>query len=150
MKVDLLMIACKAIRTGAQKNFLDEQSCVDYLRNARWGERVSCPNCGGLRIYHFSDGRTFKCGGCLKRFSVKVGTIFEASNLPLHKWFLAVDAIVRSSSEISSAQLAKTIDVTQKTAWFMLRRLRCAAMTKSFNAPIEMNTVNLQDKSNER
>src|SRR5580658_9654420 len=119
--------------------FPDEQSCVDHLRSIRWRDGEFCPHCGGTRIYHFSDRKTFKCGDpeCRQRFSIKVGTIFEDTKLPLRKWFAAIWMITNHPKGIASTQLAKDLKITQKSAWFMLHRLRHAAQTKSFNKPLE-------------
>jgi transposase-like protein len=117
--------------------FPDEQSCIDHLRSIRWHDGAFCPHCGSLKVYHFSDNRTHKCGDCRKRFSIKVGTIFEDSKIGLHKWFMAIWLITSHKKGIASTQLARDIAVTQKTAWFMTHRLRHAAETKSFNAPLK-------------
>lgn len=119
------------------KAFPDEQSAIDHLRSIRWRDGAFCPHCGSNRVYHFSDNRTHKCGDCRQRFSIKVGTIFEDSKIGLHKWFMAIYLITSHKKGIASAQLARDIAVTQKTAWFMLHRLRHAAETKSFNAPLK-------------
>ena len=107
--------------------FPDEQSAIDHLLAIRWADGAYCPHCGGTTVYHFSDDRTHKCGDCRKRFSIKVGTIFEDSKLPLRKWFMAIWLITSHKKGIASTQLAKDIGVTQKSAWFMLHRLRHAA-----------------------
>jgi transposase-like protein len=117
--------------------FPDEQSCIDHIRHFRWQDGEFCPHCGGGRIYHFSDRKTFKCGDCRERFSIKVGTIFEATKLPLRKWFMAIWMITNHPKGIASTTLAKDLKVTQKTAWFVLHRIRHAARTKSFNAPLK-------------
>jgi transposase-like protein len=117
--------------------FPDEQSCIDHLRSIRWRDGAFCPHCGSVKVYHFSDNRTHKCGDCRARFSIKVGTIFEDSKIGLHKWFMAIWLITSHKKGIASTQLARDIGVTQKTAWFMLHRLRHAAETKSFNAPLK-------------
>ncbi|SON56731.1 Transposase [Hartmannibacter diazotrophicus] len=117
--------------------FPDEQSCVDHLRSIRWRDGEFCPHCNGGRIYHFSDRKTFKCSDCRKRFSIKVGTIFEDTKLPLRKWFMAIWLITNHPKGIASTTLAKDLKVTQKTAWFVLHRLRHAARTQSFNAPLK-------------
>ena len=117
--------------------FPDEQSCIDHLRSIRWKDGAFCPHCGSVKIYHFSDKRTHKCGDCRARFSIKVGTIFEDTKIGLHKWFMAIYLITAHKKGIASTQLAKDIAVTQKTAWFMLHRLRHAAETKSFAAPLK-------------
>ncbi|WP_206453254.1 IS1595 family transposase [Aurantimonas marina] len=120
--------------------FPDEQSAIDHLRVMRWGakdENAHCPHCGGTRLYHFADRRNHKCGECRMRFSIKVGTIFEDSKISLRKWFMAVWLITSHKKGVASTTLARDIKVTQKTAWFMLHRLRVAARTKSFNAPLK-------------
>lgn len=116
--------------------FPTEQAAIDHFRSIRWGDGAFCPHCGSDKIYHFSDNRTHKCGDCRKRFSIKVGTIFEDSKIPLVKWFMAIWMLTSHRKGIASTQLARDISVTQKTAWFMLHRLRCAAQTKSFNKPL--------------
>ncbi len=117
--------------------FPDEQSCVDHLRSIRWKDGEFCPHCGGFRVYTFSDRKTFKCGDCRARFSIKVGTIFEDTKLPLRKWFMAIWLITNHPKGIASTTLAKDLKITQKSAWFVLHRLRHAARTTSFNAPLE-------------
>jgi transposase-like protein len=117
--------------------FPDEQTCIDHLRAVRWRDGESCPYCGSARIYHFTDRKTFKCGDCRTRFSIKAGTIFADTKLPLRKWFMAIWLITNHPKGIASTTLAKDLKVTQKTAWFVLHRLRHAARTKSFNLPLE-------------
>lgn len=124
--------------------FPDEQSCIDHLREIRWRDGEFCPHCGGTRIYHFSDRKTFKCGDCRQRFSIKVGTIFEDTKLPLRKWFMAIWLMTNHPKGIASTTLAKDLKVTQKTAWFVMHRLRYAAQTRSFNAPLK-GTVEADD-----
>jgi transposase-like protein len=117
--------------------FPDEQTCLDHFRSFRWRDGEFCPYCARNRIYHFSDRRTFKCGDCRQRFSIKVGTIFEDTKLPLRKWFMAIWLICNHPKGIASTTLAKDLKITQKTAWFVLHRLRHAARTNSFNAPLK-------------
>lgn len=119
------------------EQFPDEQSVIDHFRAIRWKNGEFCPLCGHDKIYHFSDNRTHKCGSCRKRFSIKVGTIFEDTKLPLRKWFAAIWLITSHKKGIASTQLAKNLKITQKTAWFVLHRLRHASKTKSFNKPLE-------------
>lgn len=117
--------------------FPDEQTCLDHLRAIRWRDGEFCPYCGGQRIYHFSDRKSFKCGDCRSRFSIKVGTIFGDTKLPLRKWFMAIWLITNHPKGIASTTLAKDLKITQKSAWFVLHRLRHAARTKSFNMPLD-------------
>ncbi len=119
------------------KAFPDELSAIKHFEALRWKRGAYCPHCGSTKAYHFADQKTHKCGDCRKRFSIKVGTIFEDSKIGLQKWFMAIWLITSHKKGIASTQLAKDISVTQKTAWFMLHRLRCTAQTKSFNRPLD-------------
>jgi len=115
----------------------DEQAAIDHFTAIRWKDGAFCPHCGSTKVYHFSDRRTHKCGDCRKRFSIKVGTIFEDSKIEMRSWMMAIWLITSHKKGIASTALAKDIGVTQKTAWFMLHRLRFAARTQSFNRPLE-------------
>ena len=115
----------------------DEQSAIDHFTAIRWSNGSYCSLCGSTKVYHFSDKRTHKCGDCRKRFSIKVGTIFEDSKIELRKWLMAIWLITSHKKGVASTTLAKDIGVTQKTAWFMLHRLRHAARTQSFNRPLD-------------
>jgi transposase-like protein len=129
----------------------EEQAAIDRFTAARWKNGAFCPSCGSKRIYHFSDRRTHKCGDCRKRFSIKVGTIFEDSKVELRSWLMAIWLLTSRSRAIASAALAREIGVSQKTAWFMLQRLRCAAQCRSFNRPLqgqlELPQVNTDEDS---
>lgn len=116
--------------------FPDEEACLDHLKGILWKNNEYCPYCGHDTIYHFRDKKVHKCAQCRQRFSIKVGTIFEDTKLPLRKWFMAIWMITSHKKGIASTTLAKDLKVTQKTAWFMLHRLRHAARTRSFNRPL--------------
>ena len=112
--------------------FPDEQSCVKHLEALRWPYGIICQHCGSSEKIHIYKSRMiYKCGECGKQFSVRKGTIFEESRLPLRKWFAAAWLLTESRKGISSCQLAREIGVTQKTAWFMLGRLREVAISMS-------------------
>jgi transposase-like protein len=110
------------------KRFPDEKSCREYLKNERFPDgKMACPKCGSTdKIYPMADGKRYKCGnkGCFHIFTITVGTIFEASHIPLQKWFLAMYIVSAHKKGISSLQLHRDLGVTQKTAWFMLHRIR--------------------------
>ena len=109
------------------KLFPDESHCRKYLEQRRWGNTPICPHCGNTqKIYRYKNGKTFKCARCKKQFSVKTGTMYEHSNIPLQKWFLASYLIALSKKDISSIELSKTIEVTQKSAWYLLHKIRYA------------------------
>jgi len=117
--------------------FPNEEACIDYLIEQRWNNKPVCPHCGSDRkIYKIRKGRILTCADCRKQFTVKVGTIFEDSALSLQKWFMAVYILTAHKTGISSIQLSKDINVTQKTAWFMLHRIRHVVKTKSFDKPL--------------
>lgn len=119
------------------KRFPDEKSCREFLEKRRWNGQIACVKCGSTRkIYHINDGALYKCADCRKQFSVRVGTIFEDSALPLQKWFMAIYIFMAHKKGISSIQLGKDIGVTQKTAWFMLHRIRYAVRTRSLDRPL--------------
>lgn len=110
--------------------FPNEESCVRHLEKLRWPKGIVCPCCGSTRkVYHLGRGHTYKCADCENQFSVRKGTIFEESRLPLRKWFAASWLVTSNRKGIPSTQLAREIGVTQKTAWFMLGRLREVAGT---------------------
>jgi transposase-like protein len=116
--------------------FRDEDICRKYLANLRWNENPICPHCGYDKAYEYQNGKLYKCAKCRQQFTVKVGTIFEDSKIPLKKWFTTVYLLTSHKKGISSLQLSRDIGVTQKTAWFMLHRIRYAIRTKSFNKPL--------------
>lgn len=114
------------------KTFPDEESCVKHLEMLRWPKGIVCPICGSTRkIYHVKRKFVYKCADCNNQFSVRKGTIFEESRLPLQKWFAAAFLITSNRKGIASTQLAREIGVSQKTAWFMLGRLREVANSMS-------------------
>lgn len=106
--------------------FNNEDACREFLIQQRWGGKPQCPYCGSGSYYTIEGGKRFKCANneCYKKYSVTVGSIFHASNIPLTTWFPAMYIILSHKKGISSIQLAKDLGVTQKTAWFMLHRIR--------------------------
>ena len=117
--------------------FSDEITCFKHLGSLRWQNgKPNCPYCGCETSYKFSDEKTYKCKDCKKKYNAKIGTIFEDTKIPLKKWFVAIWLITSHKKGISSLQLSKDIGVTQKTAWFMLHRLREASETEEFKQPI--------------
>lgn len=113
----------------------DETACRKYLADQRWPDgKVKCPHCSQEdRVYVIDDGKKYKCASplCYKKFSVTVGTVFHASNIPLTKWFTAVYLVSNHKKGISSHQLARDLGVSQKTSWFMIHRIR-EALKSSF------------------
>lgn len=104
--------------------FPDQETARVYLEGRLWPNGVRCPACGlGGRITT-RKGDFYRCNQCKEDFTVRTGTIFERSHVPLHKWIYAMNLVVTARKGVSSMQLAKEIGVTQKTAWFILGRLR--------------------------
>ena len=116
----------------AIRHFADPVTCHDYMVGKRWPGGVACPYCGNKSLGFAPSAQLWRCAPCRKRFSVKVGTIFEDSPLPLSKWLPCVWLIVNAKNGVSSCEIARALDVTQKTAWFMLHRIREALKTGSF------------------
>lgn len=118
------------------RHFKDEKTCYDFLEQRIWPDgKPGCPHCGSMHVYNRSNRsknptkvgvREYKCAEkvCRKNFTATVGTIFESSKLPLQTWFCAIWLSSTSSKGISSANLSKQLNITQKTAWFVLSRIR--------------------------
>ena len=104
--------------------FRDNKTCKDFLVSQRWSDGdYICPYCGHHHCYRRADGN-FRCPNCLKNFSVLVGTIFENTKISLVKWFIAMYLVSSHKKGISSHQLARDLSVTQKTAWYILHKVR--------------------------
>ena len=103
--------------------FNDEDICKKALVDARWGDDVVCPYCGQHHCSTRKDGK-FRCNKCKRNFSCLKGTIFENTKLPLQKWFVAMYLISSHKKGVSSCQIMRDCEVMQKTAWFMLQKIR--------------------------
>ncbi len=114
--------------------FADPDVALEFVAKLRWPNGPVCPKCQGTSVLFLSTRRIWKCRakGCKKQFSAKVGTIFEDSPIPLSKWLPAIWLIANCKNGISSYELARDLKVTQKTAWFMLHRIRLAMQSKTF------------------
>jgi transposase-like protein len=118
----------------AVRYFSDEDVALTFVAalHPGWENGPVCPRCASDKIGFLQTRRVWKCKGCAKQFSAKVGTIFEDSPISLTKWLPAMWQIVNCKNGISSYELARALGVTQKTAWFMGQRLRLAMQSKSF------------------
>jgi len=105
------------------KIFPDEQSCIDHLEQLRWNGIVVSPFDSESKVYVCKNNR-YRCKNTGKYFNVKTATIFDNTKVALQKWFLAIWLITSHKKGVSSVQLATDLGVTQKTAWFMLQRIR--------------------------
>jgi transposase-like protein len=99
-----------------------------------------CPHCGGYKkIYRFKDGRLLKCGACKKQFTAKSGTIFADSHISLQDWFLTLRMMTESSEAVTSVALADELGITQKSAWFMIDRIRQASKAHHNKRPYQLD-----------
>jgi len=108
--------------------FNDEEQAIGYLESVRWPSGPICPHCANQDKVYRIKGKTarpglLKCGLCRKQFTVKVGTLFESSHIPLHKWLQATHLLISSKKGISSHQLHRMLGITYKSAWFMTHRI---------------------------
>jgi transposase-like protein len=110
----------------ALRYFSDSDLANEYVVSLRWPNGPVCPRCGSAEYSYISTRRLWKCKACERQFSVKVGTIFEGSPLGLDKWLPAVCVAANPDGGISSRELGRALGVTQKSAWFMLHRIRLA------------------------
>ena len=105
------------------KAFPDEQSCIDHLEKLRWKGNVVSPFDAKSKVYN-CNGNRYKCKNSGKYFNVKTNTLFDNTKMLLQKWFLAIWIITSHKKAISSLQLGRDLNITQKSAWFMLQRIR--------------------------
>ncbi|HXN39279.1 MAG TPA: IS1595 family transposase [Solirubrobacteraceae bacterium] len=115
----------------AIRYFSDLDVCTEFVAELRWPDGPFCPKCGCTEYSYLTTRRVWKCKACKHQYSVKVGTIFEESRLGLDKWLPAVWLAANSKNGISSHELARALDITQKSAWFMLHRIRLAMQAES-------------------
>jgi transposase-like protein len=112
--------------------FSDEQKAFEYIKARRFPDGVACPRCNSAKVAFIETRRLWRCNGCRRQFSVKVGTIFEDSPIKLSVWIPAMWLIANAKNGISSYELHRSLGVTQKTAWFMLHRIRLAMENGTF------------------
>src|SRR5437762_3319957 len=118
--------------------FSNPDNCIDYVAIRRWPNGVVCPGCGATKISFNAKRRTWKCGSHhpKREFSIKVGTIYEDSPIPLDKWLMATWMLTNCKNGVSSYEIARDVKVTQKSAWFMLQRIRLAMQDDLFGSKL--------------
>jgi transposase-like protein len=137
----------------AVKFFSDYENCRKFMMDARWPDGVvKCPICGSDHVTYMENARRWKCYGRHPRaqFTLKVGTVFEDSPIPLEKWLPTLWLIVNCKNGISSYEVGRALGVTQKSAWFMLHRLRLAMQTGSlmkFKGEVEVDETFIGGKA---
>ena len=126
--------------------FSDPDTCLEYLASKRWPNGVVCPTCGRTDAMFLKNQRKWQCKSLHRKrqFSIKLGTVMEDSPIPLEKWLPAMWLLSNCKNGISSYELARDLGVTQKSAWFMLHRIRLAMKSGSFfklgsGGPVEMD-----------
>lgn len=117
----------------AIRYFADNQRCHDLLSAMRWPQGPACPKCNSLRQGFLKSRNVYQCKDCRKQYTAKLGTIFEDSPLPLDKWFCALWMMTSAKNGVSSYEIHRALKVTQKTAWFMMHRLRLALQKGSID-----------------
>jgi transposase-like protein len=121
----------------AVRYFSDEGLSVKYLASRRWPDGVvRCPTCGSRNVRFLASRQLWECSSdhSKAQFSVRAGTIFEDSHIPLGHWLVAIWLLATSDQPVSSYQMASRLGITQKSAWFMLRRIGCALEIKGSSA----------------
>ncbi len=118
---------------AAIRYFSDPMICLETVSKAKWPDGPECPRCKGKKLSFLKTRLMWTCLGCRKQFSVKVGTIFEDSAIGLDKWLCAMWMLANCKNGVSSYEVARALQVTQKTAWFMLHRIRYAQHQGSIN-----------------
>lgn len=139
--------------SAAIRHFSNEQVCIDTIARLRWSDGPECPACGHKEHYYLASQKRWKCKECYKQFTVKLGTIFEDSPIKLDKWLTALWMLVNCKNGVSSYEVAKAVGITQKSAWFVLHRLRFALQTGSItklggnSAPVEVDETFIGGKA---
>lgn len=109
--------------------FPDHAACIAHLEAIRWGDHPACPRCNSPSVARKADGKRvgrWNCRNCRSSFNVLQGTIFQKTRIPLQKWFVAIGILANAGMGVSSSQLARALDLNQKSAWFLATRVRAA------------------------
>jgi transposase-like protein len=135
------------------RHYSDPETCIHAVAAARWPKGVECPACEGKNHYYLKTRHIWKCKECGRQFSVKLGTIFEDSPIGLEKWLTAMWLLASCKNGISSYEVGRAIGVTQRTAWFMMHRIRAAVQENSLmrlpqsGGPVEVDETFIGGKA---
>ncbi len=135
------------------RHYSDPETCIQAVAAARWPKGVECPACEGKEHYYLKTRHIWKCKECGRQFSVKLGTIFEDSPIGLDKWLVAMWLLASCKNGISSYEVGRAIGVTQRTAWFMMHRIRTAVQENSLmrlpqsGGPVEVDETFIGGKA---
>jgi transposase-like protein len=116
----------------AIRYFSNPDRCLAVLIPLRWPNGITCPHCGCKDHTFIASRRIWRCKGCKKQFSIKIGTVMEDSPLGLDKWLAAIWLIANAKNGISSYEIHRALGITQKSAWFLLHRIRLTMQTGTF------------------
>ena len=138
--------------TALRKATVNESQAVAFIEQQRWGNEAACPRCGDTNVYQMKDAKTgernkdyrWRCRGCKEMFTVRTGTTFEESRLPLRVWVYCFWKACSSKKGISALQLSREMEITHKSALFVLRRIRHGVGTE-INAPKLQGTVEIDE-----
>ncbi|WP_218575370.1 IS1595 family transposase [Limnoglobus roseus] len=135
----------------AIRYFADPDTCLNYLTPIRWPNGITCPHCGSTEHAFIASRRIWRCKGqCKKQFSIKIGTVMEDSPLGLDKWLTAIWLIGNAKNGVSSWELHRALGITQKSAWFLLHRIRLAMQNGSLeklSGEVEVNETFIGGKA---
>ena len=130
------------------KSFPNEASAIEYIEGLRWADGIICPHCDSQRTGRMKDSQYHQCKDCRKKFTVRTGTVFERSHIPLDKWLYAMYILQTARKGVSSLQLSKELGITQKSTWFMLHRLReaCSMEAERIDGVVEIDETYIGGK----
>ena len=119
------------------ERFPDHKTCIEYLEKVRWRGHPHCPHCASVKVGRRNESKRvgrWNCFDCRASFNVLAGTFFQGTKIQLQKWFLAISLMMNVKKSLSSYQLARDLDLNQKTAWYMQQRIRSEMMRKEGKA----------------
>ena len=127
------------------KSFPDEWSAIQHIETLRWPDGVVCPHCEGERITRLKDRQYHQCKDCRRKFTVRTGTVFERSHIPMDKWLYAIYILQTARKGVSSLQLSKELGLTQKATWFMFTACGkpCNVEAEPFDGSVEVDETYL-------
>ena len=130
------------------KNFPSEAAAIDYIEGQRWPTGVICPLCDSERTSRMKSSQYHQCKDCRRKFTVRTGTVFERSHIPLDKWLYGMYILQTARKGVSSLQLSKELGITQKASWFMLHRLReaCGIEAERVDGTVEVDETYIGGK----